>query len=565
MARLRNGDHPTVVIRHRNPGTKKNKMKPMSSTPYPDVNEILNILFSNVQEILGNQFVGMYLFGSLANGEFDEHSDIDVLVVTKEEISQSAFSALRALHQRINTIDSPWAIQIEASYIPQAALRRFDPENNIHPHMDRGDNEVLHWMSHESDWIIQRHILRERGIMIKGPDLRTLIEPVSSDELRKAVVNVLPLWVKPILEDPSRIKKRGYQSYCVLTLCRMLYTFKHGEILSKPGAATWALEHMDPEWKLLIERALVGRQNADLEADAEDLKEALAMMRYVLSLARPTPYPEVNELLNLLLRNAKRILGEQFVGMYLYGSLASGDFDPETSDIDFLVVTSETLPEEKIAELEAMHNETWAISLKRAGELEGSYVPRDLIRRHDPDGAPCPTVNEGKFFVDKRGSDWIIQRHVVREYGVVVEGPDPKTLIDSVSPGDIRKAVLGILQEWWFPMLEDPSWLRDHGGKYHAFAVITMCRVLHALEHGTIVSKPKAVQWARATVGAPWVGLIDKAVRVSRHEEEAAFLDDTLDFIRFIEERTRKFENLSDTEIRNAEDPPRHRPGRRHR
>ena len=552
MARLRKGEQLTLVLRNQNAGTEKNKMKPISPTPHPDVNEILTLLFSDVQKILGNQFIGMYLFGSLANGDFDEHSDIDVLVVTDQGISQSTFSALQELHKRINTIDSPWAVQIEASYMPQGALRRFDPANNIHPHMDRGDNEVLHWMSHESDWIIQRHILRERGIVIKGPDLRTLIDPVSSDELRKAVLNVLPLWVKPILEDPSLIKKRGYQSYCVLTLCRMLYTVKHGEILSKPGAAKWALEQMDPEWKPLIERALVGRQNSDLEADPEDLKGTLVMMRYVVQLMRPTLYPEVNELLDLLLRNVKRILGEQFVGMYLYGSLASGDFDPDTSDIDFLVVTSEALPEEKIAHLEAMHNETWAISMKRAGELEGSYVPKDLIRRHDPDGAPCPTVNEGKFFVDQRGSDWIIQRHVVREYGVVVEGPDPKTLIDFVSPDDIRKAVSGILQEWWFPMLEDPSWLRDHGGKYHAFAVITMCRVLHALEHGTIVSKPKAVQWARGTLGEPWLRLIDKAVAVSRHEKETDFLEDTLGFIRFVREKTITFENLTDTEIKNA-------------
>src|SRR5215217_51476 len=33
----------------------------------------------------------------------------------------------------------------------------------------------------------------------------------------------------------------------------------------------------------------------------------------------PTPYPEVNEVLHLLLINVKEILKDQFVGMYLYG------------------------------------------------------------------------------------------------------------------------------------------------------------------------------------------------------------------------------------------------------
>jgi predicted nucleotidyltransferase len=511
-------------------------------TPYPDVNEILSFLFSNARDILGDQFVGMYLFGSLANGGFDEHSDIDVLIVTAGELSATAFSSLKELHQRINRLDSPWANQIEASYIPQTALRRFDPMNKLYPHMDRGNGEVLHMMSHESDWIIQRHLLREHGIAMRGPNLQDLIEPVSPDELRQAIVDVLPLWVRPILDDPSQIDKRGYQSFIVLSLCRMLYTLKHGKVLSKAAAAKWAQQHLDHKWVSLIERALIGRQNSNMDASSEDIKGTLDMVRYVLDQTNPTPYPEVNEVLNLLLFHVKKILGTQFVGMYLYGSLSSGDFDPESSDIDFLVITAEPLSDEIVAKLEGMHKEAWATSLKRAGELEGSYVPRRLIRRHDPNGPACPTVNEGKFYLAPLGSDWIIQRHVVREQGVTVEGPDPKTLIDVVSPDNIRWAVLGVLHEWWFPMLADPSWLREHGNKYHAFAVITMCRVLHALEHGTIVSKPKAIAWARKNVGNPWIGVIDKAVAAMRHKEQDEFLDETLGFIQFVNEHARTFE-----------------------
>ncbi|HKY53968.1 MAG TPA: aminoglycoside adenylyltransferase domain-containing protein, partial [Anaerolineales bacterium] len=237
---------------------------------------------------------------------------------------------------------------------------------------------------------------------------------------------------------------------------------------------------------------------------------------------------------NLLLSNVKRILKDQFVGMYLYGSLSSGDFNPASSDIDFLVVTESMLSEQIIAELDEMHKQTWATSLNRAGKLEGAYIPKDLIRRHDPNGVLCPGINEGEFYVEALGSDWVIQRYVVREYGVALEGPDPKTLIDPVSPEDIRSAVTGILNEWWFPMLGDPCWLRDHESGYRAFAVITMCRVLHALEHGTIVSKPKATQWAREKLEDPWKRLIDKADAVSQHNDVDIPLDETSDFIRFI-------------------------------
>lgn len=250
----------------------------------------------------------------------------------------------------------------------------------------------------------------------------------------------------------------------------------------------------------------------------------------------PTSYPDINEILNLLLSSVQEILGDQFIGMYLYGSLSSGDFNPETSDVDFLVVARDLLSGEKITELESMHQRLWASGLKRASRLEGAYIPQKDIRRYCPNNPPYPTINEGKFYVDRHGSDWIIQRYVIREYGVVLAGPDPKTLIDPVTPDELRSAVLGILQEWWFPMLKDSSWLRTHGSNYHGFTVITMCRALHALKHGTIVSKPVAIRWAKEHLENRWHTLIDQAVD-SQHGQHSEFLEETLDFIRFTREQ----------------------------
>jgi len=247
---------------------------------------------------------------------------------------------------------------------------------------------------------------------------------------------------------------------------------------------------------------------------------------------RPTQYPEINKVLDLLLSSATMVLGNQLVGMYLYGSLSSGDFDPESSDIDFLVVTTSTLSDKGIADLEAMHHRIWKSGLKWASKLEGSYIPKREIRRHDPRNGPCPTVNEGQFYLDKRGSDWIIQRHVIREQGIILAGPDPQTLIDAVSPEDIRQAVKGVLQEWWLPMLEDPSWLKRRGSEYHAFAILTMCRALHALEHGTIVSKPTAARWAQGEFGEKWNEVIEQSLAPQDTREHGLY-NEALEFIRF--------------------------------
>jgi hypothetical protein len=142
---------------------------------------------------------------------------------------------------------------------------------------------------------------------------------------------------------------------------------------------------------------------------------------------QPTPYPDVNATLSELLSAARTALLDQFVGMYLYGSLASGDFDPQTSDVDSVVVTRAELPDDKISALAAIHSQLLASHLKWAAKLEGSYIPQSALRRYTPtDTTPRPTFNEGKFYLAPHGFDWVIQRHIIREHGVVVAGPSPQ-------------------------------------------------------------------------------------------------------------------------------------------
>jgi predicted nucleotidyltransferase len=52
-----------------------------------------------------------------------------------------------------------------------------------------------------------------------------------------------------------------------------------------------------------------------------------------------TSYTDINALLDSLLMHMQNILRQKLVGLYLYGSLVSGDFDYESSDIDVLAVS----------------------------------------------------------------------------------------------------------------------------------------------------------------------------------------------------------------------------------
>jgi len=135
-------------------------------------------------------------------------------------------------------------------------------------------------------WVMLRYVLRERGVTLAGPAPRTLIDPVSPDELRQAALAELTNWEAPLLDNPAQMENRGYQSYFVLTLCRILYTLQFGDIISKQVAARWAQETLDRRWSPLIDRAWVGRQNPDLKAESEDLDGTLEFIRYALERSR---------------------------------------------------------------------------------------------------------------------------------------------------------------------------------------------------------------------------------------------------------------------------------------
>ena len=256
---------------------------------------------------------------------------------------------------------------------------------------------------------------------------------------------------------------------------------------------------------------------------------------------QPTPYNDVNEILIRLLAETRAVLNKNFGGMYLYGSLSSGDFELAASDIDFLIVTDRMLTEKIIRELAAMHERLWDTGIRWADKLEGSYIPKAHLRRYEKSDIAYPTVNEGRFYMAPHGSDWIIQRHIIYEHGITLAGPDPKTLVDPVGPEEIRSAVEGVLQEWWFPMLDDPSWLKDHGSEYHAYAILTMCRSIYALRYGKVISKTEAARQVGAELGGKWPQVIEKALIVRIGQGNFDLYRGALELIRY----TMKWTNLT--------------------
>lgn len=220
--------------------------------------------------------------------------------------------------------------------------------------------------------------------------------------------------------------------------------------------------------------------------------------------------PSVILLLDHLLAEQQASLGPNLVGLYLRGSLALGDFDPDSSDVDTLCITDQPLGPAECAELAARHARLFGSGQPYGRELEVAYLPRASAERWRPEERH-PTLSRGGGVLEWQThfENWVLERWAVLHGQSRYFGPEPHTLIAPVSEAQLRRAVLHRLQDWWAFALtpHDPGW----GHRGHAvYAAETICRVAHTLGTGQLSSKPAAVRWALSTFPEPWHTLISR-------------------------------------------------------
>ena len=263
-------------------------MKPKRPTPDRELNAVLDELVTSIQAILGGNLIGVYLQGSFAVGDWDSHSDVDFLVAIDHSVSDTDLAALQEMHGRIYELDSHWAMHLEGSYFPREMLRRDDPKRTPLWYLDNTSRELV--LSDHDNELVVRWMVRERGIVLFGPDPRELIDPIPADDLRQEVWLTMNEWAQEIFDNQYDIHNRWAQPFAVLSYCRMLHTLRTARIESKPAGAEWAKNELDPRWSELIQRAWQDRPNPSLKvrqpADPDDVNSTLQFIRYALEQGR---------------------------------------------------------------------------------------------------------------------------------------------------------------------------------------------------------------------------------------------------------------------------------------
>lgn len=253
-------------------------------TPYPDLNAVLRELVEGVQAILSNNFVAACLQGSFAVGDFDRHSDVDFIIAIEEELSDDQVGALQTMHERIYDLDCGWAQHLEGSYFPKDVLRRYSQRGKQLWYLDNGSRSLVR--SDHCNTVVVRWVVREHGVALAGSNPATLVEPIPVEALRQEIMQTISGWGRQILAEPDHFNNRFYQTFIVLSYCRMLYDLHTGFVGSKRAGAEWAKATLDPSWAGLIDRAWDGRPNPALSvrqpADPKDFESTLEFVQHVI-------------------------------------------------------------------------------------------------------------------------------------------------------------------------------------------------------------------------------------------------------------------------------------------
>jgi Domain of unknown function (DUF4111) len=250
-------------------------------TQFPELNELLQWWVEAVSRILEGNFIGAYLVGSFALGDADLHSDCDFLVVVRTSLNPTQEAGLRGLHRQIFRRPGHWTQHLEGSYAPENELRSLRGLGNRWLFLDNA-HEEMEWSTHCNS-LEHRWTLRERGIILAGPDPKEVLDRVDPEAIREKMRQLVQTFLLDLATWIRLDCVAWAQRYAVATVCRMLYSIETGEIASKRASLVWAREHLDPAWHELIQHALQGRHlgwNPNDLPSNESVQQTVAFAEY---------------------------------------------------------------------------------------------------------------------------------------------------------------------------------------------------------------------------------------------------------------------------------------------
>jgi hypothetical protein len=235
------------------------------------VSDFAGAVTSTLRDALGDDLVGLYLYGSAVSGGFDPGvSDVDLVAVTAAEVGALDTDALGRMHDQLTDRYPDWNDRLEIVYIGRDTLASFRASPGRLAVISPGESfHVREELA--AEWLQNWYLVRETGICLHGAEAAAVVPPIAWAEYVAATVRYA---------DELRARSRhgaGARdvAYTILTMCRALRTVRTHTQSSKQEAADWTREQM-PEWARLIDTALECRLSRGAVGFGDEASRAAA-------------------------------------------------------------------------------------------------------------------------------------------------------------------------------------------------------------------------------------------------------------------------------------------------
>ena len=233
------------------------------------IKNVCDIFICELKILFGENRFGFALYGSAAMDDFqDGFSDIDILVLTEDEVSKKQADTLLYLRQKlVDKYNEPFFRLLEGVIVNKDAF--FNEKDSNAVYWGTGGERITDKPSFMPFDII---CLKEYGQILYGSDFKYLLNDFSPDTIRKQIIHTYNTVKQHGVITESK-KSAGWFSY----IARSLFTLETGKITSKSAALCWAAEnnhYTDALLRLIISI----RQGADYTASMKNSGETIASL-----------------------------------------------------------------------------------------------------------------------------------------------------------------------------------------------------------------------------------------------------------------------------------------------
>lgn len=195
-------------------------------------------------------------------------------------------------------------------------------------------------------------------------------------------------------------------------------------------------------------------------------------------------------------------LGEGLVGLYVYGSWVTGDFDDQRSDLDLLAVLGSDPTTSTVEVLTSLHRRLAEQHPSWGDRIEVEYLSRQALTDFRSDPRPMVRISPGEpLHLVRATRHYLLNWYMARQDGVPLRGADPAEVIPEIGVAEFREVVAEHAANW-------PLWVQDmRSPGAQAYAVLSLCRALHSIKEGGQHSKREAAGYGVAELPS-WASLI---------------------------------------------------------